>query len=98
MVILRDTSLIFEDQYSETHSSLVFRPSHVTALSYFLAQVAAANGFQGSARPNGEFSVILNLQAGQTVWIEPDSTIFLYGSNPAGYMYSWFSTHLLHAA
>ena len=40
--------------------------------------------------------VILQLQAGQEVWIKRGSLTSIYGADSSG-MFSWFCGHLIHA-
>ena len=92
--------------YEQTHSSenctfLILPMQAVIIHRLFHGlnfQVARANGEQGNFRPEAQMSLLLNLSAGQRVWVEPFSSQYLYGANEAGYMYSWFSAYLIHAS
>ena len=40
---------------------------------------------------------VLELEAGQEVWVRPNSITTMYGADNTNGMYSWFSAHLVHA-
>ena len=42
-------------------------------------------------------TVLLSLTRGQQVWVYPFLTDGVYGSSSRGYMYSWFTGHLISA-
>ena len=47
--------------------------------------------------PSGTATINIELTAGQIVRIENAGSTAIYGTNSPGYMYSWFTGHLLYA-
>ena len=47
--------------------------------------------------PLGSATINIELTAGQVVRIENDWSTTIYGTDSTGYIYSWFSGHLLSA-
>ena len=41
--------------------------------------------------------VVLELEAGQQVWVRPSGISSMHGANSGDGMRSWFSAHLVHA-
>ena len=46
---------------------------------------------------SGSATINVKLTAGQVVGIENFGSTLIYGTDSAGYMYSWFTGHLLYA-
>ena len=47
--------------------------------------------------PAGSATINIELTAGQVVRIENAGSTMIYGTHSTGYIYSWFTGHLLHA-
>ena len=46
---------------------------------------------------SGSATINMELRAGQIVRIENYGSLLIYGTDPSGYMFSWFTGHLLYA-
>ena len=69
---------------------------------YFLVdEVRYANveeyAFNSDYNPAGSGTINIELTAGQVVRIENFRSTAILGTNAAGYIYSWFTGHLLYA-
>ena len=47
--------------------------------------------------PDGSATINIELTAGQIVRVENIISTVVYGTDPSGYLYSWFTGHLLYA-
>ena len=63
------------------------------------ARYALVEVFAGSSdsNPLGSATINIELTAGQVVHIENVGSTSVYGTNSAGFIYSWFTGHLLYA-
>ncbi len=79
--------------------SVAKRGNHAHGTVYLIvdgARVAWTDGYNPDhSVPQGTSTVILKLIAGQKVWIENRESNVVYGIEPSGFMWSWFTGYML---
>ena len=87
--------------FFDVRFSVVKHGNYYSGAFYILvdkARYAFVNEFANTnSTPLGSATINIELTAGQVVRIENDWSTRIYGTDSDGYIYSWFSGHLLYA-